>query len=173
MYDQLYDEAEDDIPLDDLPHLTSNIALLYSASATFYATSEECGTGGMHREIIRSNPSLYGEFPRYDTVIIQNDSAEGEIMGGMIVGRVKAFLSFTHDAIQYPCALVDWFIPQGEAPDPVTRMWILKPETRPVEAAKGLVHLDCIVRACHLSPVFGRDPIPPDFHFSYSLDAYV
>jgi len=30
-------------------------------------------------------------------------------MRGMLVARVKAFLSFTYDHESYSCALVDWF----------------------------------------------------------------
>lgn len=175
LVDQLYgddpDIVLDNIPPNDLPQIRGNIALHYSAAATYYAPSEDCGTGGMHRELIRSNPAWYGEFPRYDTVLVQNDEPDAP-MGEMLVGRVKAFLAFSHETIRYPCALVEWFIPQGNAPDPLTGMWIVKPELRGGAKTIAIVHLDCITRACHLMPVFGRATVPNDFRFSDSLDAF-
>ena len=88
-------------------------------------------------------------------------------MGGMIVARVLAFLSFSHNHIKYPCALVEWYLPVGDAPDPTTGMWILEPEVMDGERTVGLIHTDCIVRACHVPPIYGRGRLPTDFHFSY------
>ncbi|KDQ55244.1 hypothetical protein JAAARDRAFT_134224, partial [Jaapia argillacea MUCL 33604] len=91
---------------------------------------------------------------------------------GMLVGHVMMFLSFTHKDISYPCALVEWFMPEGDSPDDVTGMWVVKPEVDNGCRTIGLVHTDCIICAVHLLPVFRDCRIPPDFHFSYSLDAF-
>lgn len=125
----------------------------------------------MHREVIRSNPAWYGEYDRRDTVLVNNGTDDTR-MGGMVVARVLHFLAFSVDDIRYPCALVEWFLPTGGAPDPVTGMWIVKPEKVRGKRTVGLVHLDCIVRACHLIGIYGKSRIPHDFHFSYSLDAF-
>lgn len=177
LHDQLFnndgDEPAADLDPEDLPRFNHNVALHHSASATFYAPSEECGTGGMHCEMIRSNPAWYGKYPRYDTVLVQNGPEdEGEAMGGMLVGRAKAFLSFKYQDVIFKCALMEWFIPHGTTPDPLTGMWIVKPEVRRGKKTVDLVDLDCLVRACHLMPVFHRDIVPVNFHFSNSLDAF-
>ena len=59
------------------------ICVFHSAKAEFYAPSDLCGTGGMHREVIHVN-SNYGGSPRFDTVFVSvgNDT---EAMGGLLV----------------------------------------------------------------------------------------
>ncbi|EPS92954.1 hypothetical protein FOMPIDRAFT_1137062 [Fomitopsis schrenkii] len=37
----------------------------------------------------------------------------------------------------------------------------------------GLVHTDCIVRACHLAPVYGPACLPADFDYSWSYIAFI
>ncbi|KAI0717299.1 hypothetical protein C8Q72DRAFT_962343 [Fomitopsis betulina] len=83
-------------------------------------------------------------------------------------GAVLTFLSFSHNGITYPCALVEWFFPVGDTPDPVTGMWVVEPKLVDGERDIGLVHTDCIVRSCHLAPVYGPAPLPTDFDFSYA-----
>ncbi|KAH9916450.1 uncharacterized protein B0H18DRAFT_939252 [Fomitopsis serialis] len=176
LHDQLTPDASDDsdpddVDIDDCPQFYGNVAIYHSARAFFYAPSELCGLGGMHSEMIRSHPHWYSEYERRDTVLIQ-DGPEDGVMGGMLVGRVLAFLSFTHNEITYPCALVEWFFPVGDEPDSVTGMWVVKPRLIRGERDVGLVHTDCIVRACHLAPLYGRAPLPTDFDFSYSHVAF-
>ncbi|TFY55613.1 hypothetical protein EVJ58_g8134 [Rhodofomes roseus] len=126
LYDQLnpaedYDsesEAEE-VDIDDCPLFHGHVALYYSARAFYYAPSELCGPGGMHSEMIRSHPNWYGTGERRDTVLVQDGLDDG-VMGGMLIGRVLAFLSFSHNEVTYPCALVEWFFPVGDAPDAVT-----------------------------------------------------
>jgi hypothetical protein len=120
----------------------------------------------MHCEVIRSTHLWYGLYERRDTVLIQNGS-ENDIMGGLIVGRVRAFLAVPFEGDQYPCALVEWFLPVGSAPDPITGMWIVEPEREAGGRRKiGLVHLDCIVRSCLLQGVTNEKHLPKDFHYS-------
>ncbi|TDL19558.1 hypothetical protein BD410DRAFT_726969 [Rickenella mellea] len=174
LHDQRYPDSDvpaEYIPLDDCPSFEGRVSVFHSACATFYAPSELSGPGGMQREIIRSNPSWHGQYARYDTVLIQNDP-DVEGMAGMLVGRVLLFLGFTHEDVHYPCALVEWLLPEHDAPDPVTGMWVVKPEIVGGIQTVGLVHLDCIVRACHLIGVYGQTRIPVDFHFEDSLDAF-
>lgn len=52
-------------------------------------------------------------------------------------------------------------------------MWKIKPDTyRNGARIATVLHLDTFLRGGHLQPVFGRDFLPFDFHFSYSLDAF-
>lgn len=93
-------------------------------------------------------------------------------MHGMTIWRVKAFLAFSFNDIRYRTALVKWFVSVDDQPDPVTWMWIVKPEATCGQYDICLVHVDCIVRACHLIGVYGRQFMPIDFHFSHALDAF-
>lgn len=153
------------------PAIAGRISVHNSAFATFYAPSEQCGPGGMHREAVRSTSSWRNEYARYDTVLVQVGE-ENEPLGGMVVGRVKVFFRFDMHDVRYPCALVEWYVPRDQHPDPATGMWVVQPEYEDGQRTVGIVHLDSIVRACHLQPVFGRNFLPHDFHFSYSLDAF-
>ncbi|KIJ65729.1 hypothetical protein HYDPIDRAFT_167325 [Hydnomerulius pinastri MD-312] len=86
LYDQLYPDDElagADLPLEDCPVFRGRISVYHSASAVFYAPSELAGPGGMHREMIRSNPAWLQEYPRFDTVLVQN-GPEDDVMGGPI-----------------------------------------------------------------------------------------
>lgn len=174
LYDQIYDDPElssETAALEDCPTLDDGIYVYTSASATFYAPSETAGPGGMHRELIRCSDAWRQEYRRRDTVLIQMDtSIEG--FRGMLVGRVAAFLRITHEGISYPCALINWFITQGEEPDDVTRMWIVEPEIRNGRTTFGIVPINSIVRGCHLIGVYEEDALPLNFHFSYTLDAF-
>ncbi|KAI0358655.1 hypothetical protein OH77DRAFT_1203821 [Trametes cingulata] len=175
MYDQLNPELDgaDAVPLHECPDVPHHIRLgiYHSATAVFYAPSEVSGPGGMHRELIRSNPSWYGQYPRYDTVLVNIDPTRPG-MRGMLVARVRLFFSFAYDNQKYPCAFVEWFVPQDDEPDPVTGMWTVVPEMVGDERVTGVIHLDSIVRACHLMPGFGTTPMPYNFHFSHTLDAF-
>jgi hypothetical protein len=174
LYLQLNEGANDsdDIDLDDCPLFYGNVGVYLSAKAVFYAPSELSGPGGMHAELIRSSPLWFTEKERRDTVLVQNGE-ETERMGGMIVARVLTFLAFRYESKQYTCALVEWFLPCDDKPDPITGMWILQPEIQNrSERTLGLIHTDCIVRACHLIPVYGRSCLPADFNYSNSLRAF-
>ncbi|KAH9946447.1 hypothetical protein B0H21DRAFT_779117 [Amylocystis lapponica] len=174
LHDQLYPNdvlAAINIPLKECPEFSGRIGVHNSASATFYAPSELSGPGGMHRELIRSNPTWYGQHARFDTILVQNGPDNGN-MRNMLVGRVLRFLSFVYDNVRYPCALVEWLLVEGEHPDRLTGMWVVRPEMVHGKRTVGLVHLDCVVRACHLIGVYNRTYLPSDFHFSYSLDAF-
>jgi hypothetical protein len=121
--------------------------------------------------MIRSNPSWRGEYARHDTVLVRHGTIEDGFCG-MLVGRVKTFLSLKHDTITYPTALVEWFVPSSDAPDPVTGMWIIEPHIADGQRSVGLVHLDTVVRGCQLIGVCGNQRLPGGFSFTYSLDTF-
>jgi hypothetical protein len=178
LFNQLH-MADDLIALeaveDDLPTIQSNIFVFHSAIATFSAPCDISGTHGMHHEIVRSTPSWRRQYSRHDCVFIVADETKSG-MRGMIVGRVKLFFSFTHNGVTYPCALVDCFTCMGQGLDAITGMWKIKPEVtvtgRRATRVQSIKHIDTIYRAAHLLPVFGDGPLPVDFHFSHSLDAF-
>ncbi|KAK7683266.1 hypothetical protein QCA50_013528 [Cerrena zonata] len=153
------------------PRLTK-ISVFTSAAATFYAPSDISGIGGMRRERIRATPSWRKGPARYDCVLIETDS-DASGMRGLHAARVRLLFSFKYEEETFPCALVEWFTPVDCEPDVLTGMWIVEPEfdNRGVRV-QSLVHLDTIVRAAHLIPVYGRETLPPRFHFSESLDSF-
>lgn len=176
VYDQINQDddalSSEDITLEDCPVIRSRISRYNSARAVFHAPSEISGKTGMHSEMIRSNPRWRNENHRYDTVLVQNGPEDHPKMRGMVVGRVISFLAFSHEDVRYRTALVEWFLPVNDEPDPVTGMWIVRPEVIRGRRNVGIIHVECIVRACHLIGVYGRHYLPIDFHFSYSLDAF-
>ncbi len=174
LYDQLYadeDHSAEDVQVANLPIFHGRVSVYYSAKAFFYAPSEISGTGGMHSELIRSNPLWRNQYHRFDTILVD---VNPEVAGfrGMLIGCVLSFIAFTYHGIRYPCALVQWFVRQNENPNPDTGMWIVEPELRDGKRVVSLIHLDCISRAVHLMPLYRGVHLPHDFHFSYSLDAF-
>ncbi|KAJ6490015.1 hypothetical protein C8R45DRAFT_1138948, partial [Mycena sanguinolenta] len=154
--------------LDHCPTFDGRINVHHSAVARFYAPSDLGGAGGMYRERIRSTPSWYGH-PRRDTALID---IGGPVMKGLVIGRVLLFLSFVFGDQEYQCALVHWFVPVGDAPDPDTGMWVVEPERAGRSPSMEIVNVKAIVRACHLIGVYGTAALPEDFHYSQSLDAF-
>ncbi|ETW85029.1 hypothetical protein HETIRDRAFT_308646 [Heterobasidion irregulare TC 32-1] len=176
LFEQLYGHGEhditaDDISADDLPRFKGRLSIYHSATITFYCPTELAGIGGMRRETVRSTPRWYGKDERRDTVLVQV-GPEDDLMRGMLVARVLRFVSFIHQGVRYPCAIVNWFVPKDNEPDRLTGMWIVKPEKLNGQRSIGIVHVDTIFRACQLIGVYGTTPIPLDFHFSYSLDTF-
>ncbi|KAI0351106.1 hypothetical protein OH77DRAFT_1568391 [Trametes cingulata] len=166
------DEPGEVIPLDICPWIprSTRVSIHSSATAVFFAPSELCGPGGMHSEIIRCTSRWRNEGVRRDTVFVQLSDDPG--MDGMAVGRVRAFLSFVYGVARYECAVLEWFERVSDEPDPVTGMWVVKPEVQRGHPVLGIVSVDAIVRSCHLIGVYGRTQIPTGFHFTHSLDAF-
>ncbi|EDR13606.1 uncharacterized protein LACBIDRAFT_322663 [Laccaria bicolor S238N-H82] len=160
------------VPLNDCPNFYGRISVFHSAIAHFYAPSNLCGAGGMYHELIHSNPNWHGEYARYDTVFVEtNPELPG--MQGMIIGRVILFFSFNFESCHHSCALIHWLVPVSDSPDAETGLWVVQPEfERNGHCSLQVVSLDSIARAAHLLPIFGSSPLPEDFHFSQSLDAF-
>ena len=126
----------------------------------------------MRHEVIRSTPCWRNEDQRRDCVFVERD-AEAPGMRGLDVVRVLAFLSFVVDGIEYPSALVQWFTRVGEELDDLTGMWMVQAEvSEDGSPVVSIIHTECILRGAHLIPIFGRDLIPSQLHFSDSLDAF-
>lgn len=84
LHEQLFPDSSEDSHAQ-LPEFNERIHIYPSAVATFYASSDICGTGGMRCECIRSMPSWRGGPCRRDCVFIETDpNAEG--MHGLDVG---------------------------------------------------------------------------------------
>ena len=125
----------------------------------------------MQRERIRSTPSWRGQGLRRDCVFVTEDDEKPGVQG-LNIGRVTLFFSFLYDGTEYPCALLEWFTRVGL--DQVTGMWIVRPDF--IHAGNGrnksVVHLDALLRAAHLIPVYGSELLPLEIDAIVSLDTF-
>ncbi|KAF9647122.1 hypothetical protein BDM02DRAFT_3098702, partial [Thelephora ganbajun] len=90
----------------------SKVSVYHSATATFCAPSNLSGPGGMYQEVIRSTPFWpRGDIPsqRRDCVFVDMGDPENVGMKGLLVARVYLFFRFSHNGVDYPCALVHWY----------------------------------------------------------------
>ena len=145
----------------------------HSAVARYYAPSDLCGVGGMHRERICANAS-WSTGHRFDTVFVALEDAGARPMCGMLVARVFLFFSFS-DCYEtdIPCVLVTWFINTANEPDPDTGMWVVEPELDPDgQCSVQVLPLDSILRGAHLLPRYGTGYLPEDFEHIYALDSF-
>jgi hypothetical protein len=162
LHGQLYGaDYNNNIPLEDCPINHGNIALHHSARSVFYAPNELSGMAGMHQQMIRSNPSFRGR-RRFDTVLIKISDAKGFL--GMSVARVMALLVVKHEHVSYECCLVRWYRRVSYERDPVTGLWIVEPELNAQgHHSTDVIHVECILRPCHLIGVCGDERLPRDF----------
>ncbi|KAG2122710.1 hypothetical protein BD769DRAFT_1629193 [Suillus cothurnatus] len=104
------DRDPTEVPLLEFPHYRGDLS----------------GIGGMKREHIRACPLWRNECVRNDCVFVITDSNARRMLG-MDVARVMAFFSLQQHGRLIPCAVVRWFNRVGNAPDPDTGMWMVKP----------------------------------------------
>jgi hypothetical protein len=93
-----------------------------SAISMYYAPSDKSGIRGMFRECIRAVDSWRKGPGRHDTVFLSGDPGKEGFLG-LLVARVRLFMSVVHNKVTYPCALVSWFSTVGDLPCPDTGMW--------------------------------------------------
>ena len=153
--------------------VTGRLKTYHSATTTFVSPSDPCGVGRARREQIKATLSWFHGPKRYDTVFVNTDDAH-EGMQGMEVARIVCFFSLPcTNGVSYPCALVHWFDYVADEPDELTGMWMVKPSflddnTRYL----SVVHIDTIVRAAHLIPIFGQESVPLRANSHNSLNVY-
>ena len=94
-------------------------------------------------------------------------------MKGLLVARVYLFFRFSHNGVDYPCALVHWYSTSDE-PDTSTGLWVVQPEsTRQRMRHMGVIHLDTIIRGAHLLPRFPSDvPVYREINYMNVLDLF-
>lgn len=110
---------------------------------------------------------------RYNTVFVVTDSTVSVGMAGLNVTQVQLFFSFTVNGIQYPCALIHWFTRIGDRPDKAIGMWIVEPDDVLYGApSAAVIHLDTILRAAHLLPVFSKHSVSKQLTHEQTLDKF-
>ncbi|KAJ3711704.1 hypothetical protein C8R42DRAFT_728400 [Lentinula raphanica] len=156
-----------------LPEIISKINVYHSATAVFFAPSDHSGMQGMKRERIRSTPSWRGH-ERRDCVLVTIDEDKPGFKG-LSTARVLLFFSFKYEDTTYSCALIHWFNTYGQRPDPKTGLWMVRPafwDQAQRKPCLAVVHLDALVRAVHLIPVFGSQALPIELEHHQSLDVF-
>lgn len=160
------------VTIEECPPFDSTISVYHSMMAVFYSPSDPCGTQGMRRESIRSTPCWRKGAPRHDTVFVERDAAIPRIRGVDVV-RLHALFSFVWRGQYYPCALVRWFTHTAEEVDHDMGMWVVQPDDDDDGLpAVGVIHLDSVLRAAHLMPVFGNSFIPIGLTPDRTLDIF-
>lgn len=127
----------------------------------------------MKHERIRCSPSFHG-VERRDCVLATVDEEKAGFRG-LSAARVQLFFSFRHAGTIYPCALVHWYNTYGQRPDPKTGFWVVRLgylDQRKCEPFLAVVHLDTLVHAVLLQPVYGSEPIPHKLEYHRSLDLF-
>ncbi|KAG1884360.1 hypothetical protein F4604DRAFT_1574713 [Suillus subluteus] len=174
LFDQLLADdihTSDNVPLSACPRFEGRIKIFNSAAASFYALSDPSGVGGMRHEHIRAAPSWRRGPARNDTVLVNTASEDG--INGMEVSRVLCFFSFQHSRETFPCALVHWFKLIANEPNPDTGMWMVKPSFHADSSRElSIIHVDTIIRACHLLPIFDCDFAPDNLTLHNVLDIW-
>jgi hypothetical protein len=157
-----------------LPPFHDKITTYPSAVATFFSPSDISGVGGMRNERICAVKSWRKGPARHDCIFIKTDpDAPG--MAGLDIAHVRLFFSCTFNGVKYPCALVDWFSHVGQSADSGTGMWVVEPDVTDDGAPlTSVIHLDTIIWAAHLLPVFKNEPelVSRAFSFSDTLDKF-
>jgi len=169
IYNQQHSDNVSNASISDLPMFHGKITIYSSVLATFHAPSDISGIGGMRRERIHAVKSWRNGPGRYDTIFVNMESS-ADCVQGLGVARVRLFFSFSHHGVEYPCALVHWFLRVGDSPDDHTGMWVVQPDDD--ESLPSIIPLDSIVRAAHLLPVFGPERVSKTLSFTDTLDTF-
>jgi hypothetical protein len=125
----------------------------------------------MRRELIRATPSWRDGPPRYDCAFFNSDPDQ-DGMRGLDIVRVLLFFALPFRGKLYPCALVRWYTRLGDELHPDVGMWVVEPERERGEPVISVIHLDCIVCAAHLIPVYRGHRVPDGLNLTDSLDAF-
>jgi hypothetical protein len=164
--------AASEVPLEQCPQFDSKLSVYHTLLAVFYSPSDPCGIRGMRRESIRSTPCWRNQAPRHDTVFVESDPTLSGIRGLDVVHLLALFSFFWLDEY-YPCALVRWFTHVADEPDNITGMWVVRPDDNADGSpAVEVIHLDTVLRAAHLLPVFGDGFVPIELSAEQSLDKF-
>ena len=153
-----------------------DISVFHSAKAIFCAPSNNSGIEGLYRKTIRSTPRWLTSgitAPHWDCVLIATGSDVAGVRGLEVV-RVHLLFSFTFRDQVFECALVHEFCKSFTDPNPDNGLWIFEPDLAPDRSRiMSIVHLDSIIRAVHLLPVFKDDtPIPREINFTHTLNVF-
>jgi len=113
IYNQQHSDCTSNMSSTDLPTFYGKITIYPSTVATFHVLSDISGIGGMCCEHICTVKSWWKGPGHYNTIFVNTDpSMDG--MQDFEVACVYLFFSFSHEGIEYPCALIHWFLRVGD-----------------------------------------------------------
>ena len=152
--------------------LTSEKDYIHSSATTsFYAPSDICGTGGMHHEHMHVVTSWRCGKPQYDCVFINIDKHKPG-MFRLSIAHARLFFSIKVNCIKHSCALVHWYYGLRDSVDENTGMWVVEPDILDDGRHQtAVIHLDMIVCLGHLFPIYGEQA-PKGVMYMDSLDIF-
>ena len=156
--------------------LVEDISVFHSAKAVFCAPSNPSGIGGLYRETIQCTPKWKTSgivAPRRDCILLETGSDVGGVRS-LDVARVHLIFSFTLGEETFECALIHEFCKSFTDPDPDNGLWIFEPDyDHNGYRIMSIMHVDSIIRARHLLPVF-KDVavIPREIDFTNMLNVF-
>ena len=155
----------------DLPTFYGKITIYPSAVTTFHVPSDISGIGGMCHECIHTVKSWQKGPGCYNTIFVNTDpSMDG--MQDLEVTCVHLFFLFSHEGVEYPCALIHWFSHVGDQQGN-TGMWIVELDmSDDGKTIVSIIHLDTIVWASHLLPVFSEECVSRTLLFTDTLNTF-
>ena len=175
LYEQVHPERDlpgTDIDLQDCPHFTGQFSVFNSAVATYYLPSDTLGQAGFFQEQIHAMATQNPTIPRHDCVLIATDAMSSGFTSTQ-VAQICLLLLITHLGAAIPCALVDWFILEGNKPDPIMGLWVVKPKyTRNNRHFSSIIHFNSVLQGIHLLPVHKKRMVTQAHSHSWSLDTY-
>ena len=164
------------LPLCPTTEDVEKISVFHSATAVFCAPSNPSGIGSLYRETIWCTPwwQTGDTIAPWQDCVVLNTGSDVPGMRGLDITRIHLFFSFEAGDELFSCALIHEFYKPFDNPDPDNGMWIIEPDfDRDGYQIISVVHVDSIVRAAHLLPVFRGDvAIPREINFSSTLDAF-
>ena len=94
-------------------------------------------------------------------------------MKELLVACVYLFFRFSHNGVNYPCALVHWYSTSSK-PDASTCLWVVQPElTYWGMCHMGVIHINSIIHGAHLLLRFPSDtPVYWEINYMNVLDVY-
>jgi len=121
-----------------------------------------------------SGPYLPGEEKALDMIVSLSTLTQPRMeCEALKLPAFGLFFSFKFRNVSYPCALIRWYSHNDNGPDEDTGMWVVEPDSHADGSAfTAVIHLDSILHAAHLIPVYGQDTIPTDIPLAYSLDVF-
>lgn len=157
---------------DNLPPFYQKIMVYPSAIATFYSPSDISGVGGMCCECICA-VDLWRKSPALRNCIYVETNLDALGMHGLNIACVWLFFSFTFNGIKYLCALMHWFLCVVKSADNSMGMWVVEPDTLENGSPQAsIIHLDTIVHATHLLPVYKEVFVSRSLSFSDTLHEF-
>ncbi|KAJ7204083.1 hypothetical protein GGX14DRAFT_535835 [Mycena pura] len=99
------------------------------------------------REQIHTVPRWCGGPAWYGCIYIEDEEYTDQPgFCGLLVAHTLLFMSFKHQHIEYPCALVTWFPEIGALPCPDVGMWMVKPDVdNEGSHILNIIHVDSIL----------------------------